>query len=177
MTRIREFRLSQQMTLRKLAERSQVSPGLISQVERGITDPSLESLRRIAKVLGVPLFRLFQESDDEAIAVIRQKDRLRISSPHATVTYTRASPGRRQLEVLEGSLEPGATSADAPRSHPAEECVVVLAGRLTVEVGATTLFLEIGDSCYYASEIPHRFRNDEDELSARFLISVTPPSY
>ncbi len=153
-----------------------MSTGLISQVERGVTDPSLETMRRIAEVLDVPLFSLFQDGDDQTVAVIRRDDRYRISSPHHAITYTRASPGGAKLEVLEGSLEPGAVSSEELRSHPSEECVVVLVGRLTVQIGEQTHVLKTGDSCHFDSNIPHRFRND-GRNTVRFMISVTPPSY
>ncbi|MEU7765445.1 XRE family transcriptional regulator [Nocardia sp. NPDC049190] len=175
-TRIREYRNLRGMTVRQLADRAGVSTGLISQVERGVTDPSLETMRRIAEVLDIPLFSLFQDGDDQTVAVIRHDDRYRISSPHHAITYTRASPGGAKLEVLEGSLEPGAVSSDSLRSHPSEECVVVLSGRLTIEVGDQTHLIKTGDSCYFDSHIPHRFRN-EGRTTVRFMISVTPPSY
>ncbi|MBA6440631.1 helix-turn-helix domain-containing protein [Streptomyces asiaticus] len=175
-TRIREYRTLRGMTVRELADRAGVSTGLISQVERGVTDPSLETMRRIAEALDTPLFNLFQEGDQQTVAVIRRDDRYRISSPHHAITYTRASPGGARLEVLEGSLEPGAVSSDTPRSHPSEECVVVLTGRLTVQVGDQTHVLKAGDSCHFDSNIPHRFRN-ESRSTVRFMLSITPPSY
>ncbi|MET7991014.1 XRE family transcriptional regulator [Amycolatopsis sp. NPDC005232] len=176
MTRIREFRTLRGLTVRELADRASVSTGLISQVERGVTDPSLETMRRIAEVLEVPLFSLFQDGEHDTVAVIRRENRYRISSPHHAITYTRVSPGGAKLEVLEGQLEPGSVSADTLRSHPSEECVVVLTGRLTVEVGDQVHVLKTGDSCHFDSNIPHRFRND-GRTSARFMVSVTPPSY
>ncbi|MGH3730620.1 MAG: helix-turn-helix domain-containing protein [Micromonosporaceae bacterium] len=175
-TRIREYRQIKGMTVRELAGKAGVSAGLVSQVERGITDPSLETMRRIAEVLGVPLFSLFQDGDARSVAVIRRDDRFQISSPHSSISYARASRGSARLEVLEGSLEPGATSSDALRSHPSEECVVVLTGQLTVEVGDETHVLGPGDSCHFDSNLPHRFGN-AGKTPARYLISVAPPSY
>ncbi|MEV8607170.1 cupin domain-containing protein [Amycolatopsis sp. NPDC051373] len=52
----------------------------------------------------------------------------------------------------------------------------MLTGRLTVEVGDQVHVLKTGDSCHFDSNIPHRFRND-GRTSARFMVSVTPPSY
>ena len=58
--RIRELRTEQGMTLSQLASQSGLSEGMISQVERGITDPSLETLRKISRVLNLPLSRAVQ---------------------------------------------------------------------------------------------------------------------
>jgi len=175
-TRIRDYRLARGLTVRELAARASVSTGLISQVERGVADPSLETMRKIARVLDIPLFSLFQDDEPDKVAVIRLPDRFRVGSPHARITYTRASRASSRLEVLEAILEPGSASADAPRGHPSEECVVVLSGRLVVEVLDERYSLDEGDSCHFDSNLPHRFLN-ESTTPARFLVSVAPPSY
>jgi transcriptional regulator with XRE-family HTH domain len=175
--RIRELRTVQGMTLTELARSTGLSVGLISQVERGLTDPSLETLRRIARTLDVPLFRLFREPDPEPeVAVVRRERRMQVSSPHGGVDYQRLSPGFGRLELLEGTLDPGAVSAAQPWSHPSEECVTVQRGRLVVEVGAQRYELERGDSCYFDSRAPHRYVNPTQEPVV-FLVAVTPPSY
>jgi transcriptional regulator with XRE-family HTH domain len=175
-TRIKELRLARGLSARMLAEQANVSSALISQVERDITDPSLETMRRIASVLEVPLFSLFQEEVLDQVAVIRRDQRLQITAPRGALAYTRATPGGSRLELLEGVLEPGKASSDTAWSHPSEECVVVLAGRLTVHVGADTHELGEGDSITFESRLPHRYSNESDAV-ARFLIAVTPPSY
>lgn len=175
-TRIREYRISRGLTVRELADKAKVSSGLISQVERGVTDPSLETMRKIARVLDIPLFSLFQDDESSRVAVVRQAERSTIGSPHSKITYTRASRGGGRLEVLEATLEPGSASADQLRGHPSEECVLVLSGRLVVEFADARHELGEGDSCSFDSNLPHRFVN-ESSGPARFLVSVTPPSY
>ncbi|MCI2418235.1 XRE family transcriptional regulator [Saccharopolyspora sp. K220] len=173
---LRELRRERNLTLKQLAERTGLSTGLLSQVERDIHDPSLETLRRLARTLEVPLFSFFAEEDLRQVAVVRRDRRMTVSSPHGGISYTRISPGSGRLELLEGSLEPGAASADRPWSHPSEECVLAQAGEVLVEVGETLIRLAPGDSCYFDSRTPHRFVNPGTE-TATFLVSVTPPSY
>ena len=73
--------------MRELAARAELSAGLISQVERGITDPSLQTLRAVAKVLNTPLFDLFADSDPDDVAIIRADSRMAIRSPHGELMY------------------------------------------------------------------------------------------
>lgn len=173
--RIRELRAARGITVTELARRAEVSTGLISQVERELADPSLVTIRKIAKALDVPLFSLFEESETEDVAVVRRDTRMHIQSPGGIV-YTRISAGRGRLEVLQGTLAPGTASASEPWSHPSEECTVVTAGTLVVEVAGTERTLEVGDSCYFDSRLPHRYVNPH-RSAAEFIISVTPPSY
>jgi transcriptional regulator with XRE-family HTH domain len=174
--RIRAVRQERQLTVRQLAAGAGVSPALISQVERGINDPSLDSLRRIAQALSVPLFDFFQQPEDGGVAVIRADARMQIRSPHGDLTYTRLSPGYAKVEVLEGILKPGGCSSELPWSHPSEECAVVISGRMTVEVDGDRRELEPGDSCYFDSRLPHRYVNNRN-VPVVFMLSVTPPSY
>ncbi|WP_158880486.1 helix-turn-helix domain-containing protein [Amycolatopsis anabasis] len=174
--RIRDLRTVRSMTATELAKAAEVSVGLISQVERGITDPSLETLRRIARALDTPLFSLFTEEAGERVSVVRRDHRMSIRSPHGGLTYHRLSAGAGKIEVLEGRLEPGAASSELPWSHPSDECVAVLAGRLLLEVDGERHELRLGDSATFDSRLPHRYVN-ETTKPVRFLLSITPPSY
>jgi transcriptional regulator with XRE-family HTH domain len=78
---IREIRSARGITLTALAEASDLSAGLVSQVERGLSDPSLETLRRIARALQVSIFSLFQNDKTELVSVVRRDRRMRVQSP------------------------------------------------------------------------------------------------
>ncbi|MFI5662791.1 helix-turn-helix domain-containing protein [Streptomyces sp. NPDC051684] len=173
--RIRELRKAQKMTVRELAAAAGVSTGLVSQVERGLTDPSLETLRRLSAALGLPLFDLFRQDEAEEVAVVRRERRIQVRSPQGGIEYTRVSAGSARLEVLEGTLEPGGASSEERFSHASEECVLLLSGSLVVEAGDGRHELGPGDSCTFDSRVPHRYVNEGEE-AARFLVSVTPPS-
>jgi transcriptional regulator with XRE-family HTH domain len=175
--RIRTLRLQRGLTVAQLASSAGVSGGLISQVERGLADPSLETLRKIAAVLEVPLFELFAIPEErQRVSVIRHGDHVEISSSANAIRYSRLTAVGGQLEVLRGELAPGGSSSEEARSHPAEECVVVVSGHLTVEVDGEIVQLREGDSCHFDSRLPHRLANVSDAATV-FFVSVTPPSY
>ncbi|MDD9206942.1 XRE family transcriptional regulator [Georgenia sp. 10Sc9-8] len=173
---IRTVRAKRGLSVRALAARSEISPGFVSQLERDLANPSLETLRRIAVVLEVPLFNLFHDADSAVPAIVRRDARASVSSPSGGIRYSRLTPSSGPLEVLEGVLEPGASSSEEPRSHPSDECVVVLSGHLVIEVDGASCTLAEGDACSFDSRLPHRFRNGTGE-PVRFLLSITPPSY
>src|SRR5919199_2922734 len=131
---IRAERLRQNMTLAQLADLTGLSPSALSQIERGITDPSIGSLRRIASALQVPFFQflLERESPDP---VVRKNERRTITFPNRAVQYQLLTPNLRgPFEILAMELAPGAASGDEALGHDSEECMLILVGQVEVDV-------------------------------------------
>lgn len=163
------------MSLRALAAKAGLSVGMVSQVERGISEPSLYTMRKIAKVLEVPLFSLFN-SEDHEVEVTRVGSRITVGSPDGEIIYSRLSPSSGMIELLEGRLRPFGRSAEEPHTHPAHECVSVTDGCLTVHIEGQSYVLMTGDSCYFDSNHPHYYENTTDKTSV-FILAVSPPSF
>lgn len=172
--RLRELRLRRGMTLRELAEAADVSPGMLSQLENGITDPSLNTLRRLASVFQSEVAALFREPDAPLVHISRPGDRTRLTAPSGQITYERITPGRGDLEVLRAELAPGDVSAPGPRSHESTECVVVLSGTVVVEIGKDRYVLIADEALTFDSGLAHRYCNESD-APAVMLLSITPP--
>lgn len=174
--RLRNLRQDRGLNLKQLSEAASISIALLSQVERDQLDPSLDTLRKLAKALEVPLFSLFHENPEEGVAVIPRNRRPSVTTAPGAVSYTRISPGFGRLEVLEGVLEPGGASSPELWEHNSEECAVVLSGTLTVEFADESYVLNEGDSIYFDSKRGHRYVNPSPHPS-RYIVTVTPPSF
>lgn len=174
--RLRGLRHERGLSLKQLAQLTGVSIGLISQVERNQIDPSLDTLRKLAKALDVALFNLFAQPDDPGVAVIPRDRRPKLISAPGAVAYTRISPGFGRIEMLEGILEPGAASSLTLWEHNSEECAVVMEGALTVEFDHEAYEIHAGDSIYFDSNRAHRYVNPHD-VRCVYIVAVTPPSF
>jgi len=171
--KIRELRQSKNMTLKELSERTGLSIGFLSQVERGNSSLAITSLQKIAKALEVPIVAFFQAEENPNYKVCA-KDRKPFRIEGSSATYVRLSgrfPGR-SLEPLLVELAPH-QSQEMPFSHPGEEFYFVLEGRITLVVDDTPYELSAGDSIHFPSTIPHAWRNDSDQ-PARVLCVLTP---
>ena len=73
--KIKFIRTEKGITGKELAEKAEVTPGYISQIERNLISPSLSVLMRIAEVLEIPLVSLFTEEEEEQVTVIRKDKR------------------------------------------------------------------------------------------------------
>jgi transcriptional regulator with XRE-family HTH domain len=170
---IRAERLHQKMTLAQLAERADLSPSALSQIERGITDPSIGSLRRIASALQVPFFRFLVERDSPD-PVVRHDQRRTITFPNRAMQYQLITPNLRgPFEVLAMDLAPGAASGDEALGHDSEECMLVLRGNVQVEVAGASYALCAGDSISIQRNAPHRVVNRESG-TAEVLMVISP---
>jgi len=170
---IRAERLRQNLTLAQLAERTGLSASAHSQIERGITDPSIGSLRRIAAALQVPFFQFLLERESPN-PVVRKSERRTISFPNRTMQYQLLTPNLRgPFEVLAMDLAPGAASGEDALGHDSEECMLILRGRVEVEVAGASYVLNAGDSISIQRNAPHRVVNHAGR-TAEILMVISP---
>lgn len=165
--RIRELRRDRQISLKELAEKTSFSIGFLSQMERGLSSPSLRSMTRIVDVLGVSLGALFAqiEGGDEDIAiVVRAGERPAINLWRSGMTKQLLTPSdsRGSLNVTLVRLAPRASTGDELYTHKGEEAGLILSGSMTLVVENRTFSLDAGDSFRFASTRPHRFSNPTD---------------
>jgi transcriptional regulator with XRE-family HTH domain len=174
--RIEDLRRKRGITTRELATGVQVTSSLISQIEHGKTSPSLDTLRRIAKTLRVPLIYLLLEDDLEP-QVVRKRDRHVIHLEDSQLRAFFLSPLPPQdLELVLLELPSGKVAWTKSRSHEGQECRLVLKGTIRAYYGEKTYLLEEGDSILWNGTVPHRIENVGDN-DAQLLIALTPPGY
>lgn len=173
--RLRELRQRHGLTLRELAAKAEVSPGLLSQLENGLTDPSLSTLRKLAVVFDAEIASLFSEPNAPLVHLSRPGERIMLAAPKGQIAFERLTPGRGELEVLRAVLQPGDVSATEPRGHDSTECVTVIEGEIVAEVGEQAYTVAAGDALTFDSKLPHRYRNDSGEIAV-ILLAVTPPN-
>ena len=173
-SQLKALRTRHELSLRELAARSGLSATLLSQVERGVTEPSLSTLRRLAGVFGESVASLF-DSSPPSVWISRPGSRSILAGPHGLIGYERLTPGNGQLEVLRAVLPPGAATSTELWAHPSTECAYVVAGTLTVQIGDAAHQVPAGESITFDSTQPHLYRNATDS-PVEYLVSVTPPS-
>lgn len=174
-SQLRALRMAKGLSLRALATTVGVSPTLLSQVERGVTEPSLSTLRRLADVYTVSLADLFSPEKSLSTTVSRPGERPVLLSPRGTVHFERVTPSNGTLEVLRAILEPGDETSPEPWRHSSIECAYVVAGALTADIGGAAQTLHAGEAVTFDSEIPHRYLNETDD-AVEFIIATSPPA-
>ncbi|HHJ4328344.1 TPA: cupin domain-containing protein, partial [Klebsiella pneumoniae] len=82
----------------------------------------------------------------------------------------------RAITFLDETYAPGTDTGDDMYAHDGEEAGLLVDGRLELTVGDEVFVLEPGDSYYFESSKPHRFRNPFD-APARLVSATTPANF
>lgn len=161
--KLRQRRKVRQLSLSEVARRAGLSIGLLSQIERGLSTPSLDALNRIGEALEMPLRWLFDIDDPssagEGTVVVRRANRRRMDLGFAGMTKEiLSSDAVPQLQLMHFTIRPGGQSGDSPNQHSTgAKAGTVIAGRLGLEVNGREYLLEPGDSFSFVATSRYRF--------------------
>ncbi len=185
-SKIRELRLRQGITLKVLSSATNLTASLLSQVERGLANPSVSSLHKIAEALHVSIGSFFENFEVSNLLedknpnlpntsqLVHEPSR-KVLSPCDGITYyllTKDLQG--QIEFILAIFEVGTDTG--PLTHVGEECCLVLEGRAEIHVERESYIIEKGDSLRYNSSLPHRVMNIGDQ-TLKAIWAITPPSF
>lgn len=183
--KVKALRILQNMSAKDLAFQSKISVGMISQLENGSTQGSVETLRKIAKVLNTTIAELFTEEtlttenkNDTTNYVVKKANRKKISFPDPLYNCELLVPDLQgDIEFVLVRLEPNrVTDEIIPHTKGGEECNYVLEGEIIVTLNDQEFCLEKGDCIRFNPEIPHKIEN-RSENKASYISAITPVSF
>ena len=163
---LKKLRKERGWSLNQLAEVSHVSIGLLSQIERGRSIPSLRTLTKLRVALDVSLGTLVGQreptvSSSESRFVKRKRDRESLVIGDNRLVKEFLSPTKSEhLQVMLMSIPPGGGAGSRAYSYDGEKAGLVLEGAIRLQLGEDVLELNEGDSFQFNSSIPHTFSNN-----------------
>jgi transcriptional regulator with XRE-family HTH domain len=171
--RLREARRARKLSLAGLAERSGLTKGFLSQVERDLTSPSVGTLLRLCRALDLPVGHLF---DGAHTPLVRAGERTPIAFGGSGVSEFRLTPAEEsRVMLLLSEIAPGGGSGDDPYSLGSDaEVAHVIEGTLHIEVDGTHFQLATGDTLTFDASAPHRWHNPSAALPTRVLWFLAP---
>ena len=175
--KLRQLRIQKNLTQEELAARSELSKGFISQVERGLTSPSIATLIDILESLGTNPQSFFADGSPEKIVFtqadmfIKQDD----EEKHGKITWLVPDAQKNAMEPILLELEAGGESTEIP-PHDGEEFGYVLSGRVMLRIGNQEYVIKKQSSFCLHPSSAHSLRNIGASPAKVIWIS-NPPSF
>jgi transcriptional regulator with XRE-family HTH domain len=168
------FGLSQ----RELAKRAGVTNGTISLIEQNRVSPSISSLKKVLEGLPMTLADFFTFDDEpQTPKVFYENHELpNLGTNQIRLLLVGTAHEHRDIAILREHYEPGADTGPDMLKHEGQEGGVVISGSIEVTVNNETRVLAPGDSYYFDSRLPHRFRNVGDDI-CEIVSASSPPTF
>lgn len=174
--KIKELRMQKGLTQEELADRSELSKGFISLLERNLTSPSIMTLVDILQCLGTDLKEFFTETAEEQIAFSEADYFEKVDDALKNkVEWIIPNAQKNIMEPIRLTLAAGgSTYPDNP--HEGEEFGYVLAGSITIILGNRSIKVKKGESFYYKPDSTHYVKANA-KTGATLLWVSSPPSF
>ena len=174
-SKLRECRKKKDLRIKELSEKSGVSVGQISEIERDIVSPSIVVLHKLAQALDIDISYFFAAPPKKYILTRKGEHRIITTNAgcdeHIMLNY---DWGNRNFDFLIVRFKYGDYKPEL-MAHPGEEFVYIISGELTVLIGDETITMYPGDSICFSSRQPHFYMNlnpNEDCVVASVLTPV-----
>lgn len=161
-------------TMKQVALECELTEGFISQVERGLSAPSLISLYKIANALGASVDAFLSEAPQHIDSMVTRSDTRK--------GYT-VDNKERVYEILERGF-PGAKLngcitripvgyVSEMMTHEGEDFVFIIEGEILYEVNGSKYYLRAGDTLHFPSSLPHRATNVGTQPARELWVGTT----
>ena len=171
---VKQRREAAGFSLRMLAARSGISSSMISDIERGTKSPTVTTVVRLARALGVSAAALVDGGTGPAprIRVLRRDDGAGGEHPTRWKSLGPAAPGSR-IDFVRYQIPPSTVLGPAAAHAPGTvEHMHVATGTVRITVGDETAELAAGDSCSCRTDAPHAIENPDPSAEALIYLIV-----
>lgn len=174
---VRNFRSKQALTVAELARAADLSSGMLSKIENGLTSPSLATLQALSKALHVPVTAFFRRYEEERDAVfVKAGEGLSIERRGTRAGHQYQLLGHTPSKRL--TVEPYLITLTEESDvfplfqHGGLEFIYMLEGKVAYRHGDRTYHLTPGDSLFFEADAPHG-PEDLIKLPIRFLSMIS----
>ena len=171
--RLRQLRMRRRLSLAQVAKSAEISVGFLSAIERSQMSASIGTLRRLARFYKTNIIDFFDPAETNRRLV--RPDERKVLEAGPGVRMELLAWGNKVMEPHLFRIAPKAGSGES-YTHEGEEFLMVLRGELHLALDTQEFRLKSGDSFYFESATPHRWKNPG--RSETWVLWVnTPPTF
>ena len=158
---LKALRKQRSLTLEQLSLTTGVSKPMLSQLERGETNPTVITLWKIATGLKVPFSTFLQELEEPAVTVVRANgQRVAVDDEGRYIVRSiMAVKNPQPADLFHVHLKPGCVHRAEAHGANITEGLWIKKGELFIEIGEKTYVLEEGDSLHFPANVDHSYIN------------------
>lgn len=177
-SRIKHFRLSKGLTLKDIEVRAKVSATHVSEIERGMTSPTIGALAKIAEAMDTDVAYFVEKKNVSKVSTINEKGRKKMQFLDWGATYYSLAKDipDPKMSFLQVELDPGIKRPEETSTHEGEEFALVTKGVMEIIIGDEKYILKEGDSIHYKANKPHAMRNIGDAQCCAIWVTLPPYS-
>lgn len=174
-TNIQTLRNQQNLSIGQLAEKTGLSKAVISQIEKGKSNPTINTIWKLASALHVPYSAILETQNVQATKVaykdlIPQLD----EEGHYRISCYYSTSQERNFELFLLELDPDTKHTTSGHTKASQEYIVIKKGKLSLITGENDYILEEGDSLFFDASLPHTYTNLSNHITEIICINYYP---
>lgn len=167
-TFIKKRRKELGMTLQQMADKTGLSTGYLSLMERGINSPTIDNLHKICRAIDTTMIELLSDIENNKLCIKKSERNTYFSAP-GKLQYESLIEGNRALVCTNVTVYDEEEHVFG--RHIADEFGVIISGTLIVTVDKTVYEMEEGDTIYIPAGTVHSFRRKGEEECSSIWVS------
>ena len=171
--KIKNLRLKKGLTQEELGERTDLSKGYISQLERDLSSPSIETFFNILEVLGCAPKEFFDEEKREQKVVYGEDDQTDYIDEERgyEIQWLVPESNEKEMEPIRLTLQ---EKGEFKQFEPSlsETFAYVLSGQIMITLGKQTYYAKAGESIYFHASDEHQISNDYEGVTEILLVAT-----
>lgn len=166
---LKRLREERNLSLGQLAEQAGVSKVILSQLEKGTSNPTINTIWKITGAMKLPYTSLLELPESEAVHV-KKKDICDLEEDKYHIFNYYAKEAKRPFELYQIEMEAGCVHQSIGHSSDSSEYIMVIQGKMELKVNEESYLLEQDDGLCFDAAAPHAYRNRSDETVKAFLM-------
>lgn len=158
--KLKDIRNKRKLSLDEVSKLTEVSKAMLGQIERGLSNPTVSTLWKIATGLKVS-FSFFIDENQDDLKVIDQNDISPIIEENNKMRLYPIFPfdANKNFEIFTIELEPGCNHISTPHNDGVEEYIIVTEGEIEINIDDKKFILQKGNSIRFMANKPHAYKN------------------
>jgi XRE family transcriptional regulator, regulator of sulfur utilization len=172
---LKELRTERNLTLGQLSKISGISKAMLSDIEKGSSNPTINTIWKIANGLNVPYTKLMEGVEKESTIIRKAETVMQTGETehYRVYCYFRSTPVRN-FELFYVELDAQSCNASIGHSEKSQEYIYIIQGELALQTETGDYTLNEGDSFAFDSSISHTYLNRQNTLLTFMVINFYP---